>query len=117
MGRSLTVSGRTQHEETLDRERPGGDLPEPAPPVTQCTGKPGPFCRSCVPWLVRERRLVLRVALVLGLMGAFFSARLYADLRSGFEELLPDSAPSVLAARTIAPKLHNVTHLSVVLEG
>jgi hypothetical protein len=52
-----------------------------------------------------------------GLVGAFFSVRLYADLRSGFEELLPDSAPSVVAARTIAPKLHNVTHLSVVLEG
>ncbi len=110
------MSGRAQ-EETRQRERPDAGLPEPAPPLTQCTGKPGPFCRACVPWLVRERRLVLRVALAVGLLGAFFSARLYADLRSGFEELLPDSAPSVIAARTIAPRLHNVTHLSVVLEG
>ena len=110
------MSGRTQ-QPTLDRERPDAGLPEPEPPVTQCTGKPGPFCRVGVPWLVRERRLVLRVALAVGLVGAIFSARLYADLRSGFEELLPDSAPSVVAARTIAPRLHNVTHLSVVLEG
>ena len=108
------MSGRTQ---LSTRERPAAGLPEPDPPLTQCTGKPGPFCRVCVPWLVRERRLVLRVALVVGLLGAFFSARLYADLRSGFEELLPDGAPSVVAARTIAPKLHNVTHLSVVLAG
>ncbi len=96
----------------------GSALPqEPPPPDTGATGRPGPFCRNCLPWLVRERRLVLSVALVVGLAGAYFSARLYANLRSGFEELLPDSARSVIAARTIAPKLHNVTHLSVVLEG
>ena len=97
---------------------PGPALPqEPPPPDTRATGRPGPFCRTCVPWLVRERRLVLWIALAVGLAGAFFSARLYANLRSGFEELLPDSAKSVIAARTIAPRLHNVTHLSVVLEG
>ena len=90
---------------------------EPPPPDTGATGRPGPFCRNCLPWLVRRRRLVLSVALVVGLAGAFFSARLYMNLRSGFEELLPDNAPSVVAARTIAPKLHNVTHLSVIVEG
>ena len=100
------------------RHGPSRALPEePPPPITGATGRPGPFCTHCVPWLVRERRLVLSVALVVGLVGAFFSARLYANLRSGFEELLPDNARSVVAARTIAPKLHNVTHLSVVLEG
>lgn len=99
-------------------ERPAGGLPlEPPPPDTHATGQPGPFCRTCVPWLVRERRLVLAVALLVGMVSAFYSAKLYANLRSGFEELLPDSAPSVAAARTIAPRLHNVTHLSVVLEG
>jgi len=97
---------------------PAQALPqEPPPPDTRCTGKPGPFCRRCVPWLVRERRLVLWIALVVGLVSAFFGARLYANLRSGFEELLPDNAPSVVAARTIAKRLHNVTHLSVILEG
>ncbi len=70
-----------------------------------------------VSFLLRNRRAVLLVALVAWAAGAWFSARLYGDLRSGFEELLPDTAPSVVAARTIANKLHNVTHLSVVLEG
>lgn len=68
-------------------------------------------------WLVANRRAVLWVAAVLSLAGAGFSVRLYANLRSSLEELLPDSAPSVVAARTIGPKLHNVTHLSVILEG
>ncbi len=78
---------------------------------------PGPVCRVLVPWLVRRRRLVLLAALVVSAVASIFGTRLYLNLRSGFEELLPDTAPSVRAARTIAPKLHSVTHLSVVFEG
>jgi predicted RND superfamily exporter protein len=78
---------------------------------------PGRVCRAFVPWVVRHRRAVLSAALLVSLVSAVFAAKLYSNLRSGFEELLPDTAPSVIAARTIGPKLHNVTHLSVVLEG
>jgi predicted RND superfamily exporter protein len=70
-----------------------------------------------VPWLVRRRQVVLALALVAWAAGAFFTVRLYSNLRSGFEELLPDTAPSVVAARTIQKKLHNVNHLAVVFEG
>ncbi len=80
-------------------------------------GRPGPICCALVPWLVRQRRAVLGVATLVFIVGAFFSVKLYSNLRSGFEELLPDTAPSVKAARTVAKKLHNVTHLSVVFEG
>lgn len=80
-------------------------------------GKPGPCCRTLVPWLVRHRWLVLALALLAFLAGSYFTVRLYSNLRSGFEELLPDNAPSVKVARTVAKKLHNVTHLSVVFEG
>jgi uncharacterized protein len=73
--------------------------------------------RALVPWLVRHRRPVLLVALVAWAVGALLSAKLYSNLRSGFEDLLPDTAPSVIAARTLGPKLHTVTHLSVVFEG
>jgi predicted RND superfamily exporter protein len=92
-------------------------LREPSPPETGCSGQPGPCCRTLVPWLVRRRGLVLWAALLVSLTAAFFGAKLYSDLRSGFEELLPDSAPSVVAARTLGPKLHNVTQLSIVFEG
>ncbi len=78
---------------------------------------PGRVCHAVVPWLVRHRRPVLLTALAVSLVASAFAARLYSNLRSGFEELLPDTAPSVVAARTIGPKLHNVTHLAVVLEG
>ncbi len=73
--------------------------------------------RRLVPWLIRRRRGMLLAAVLLGLVGTFFSVRLYSDLRSEVEELLPSDAPSVVAARRWGPKLHNVTHLSVVLEG
>jgi uncharacterized membrane protein YdfJ with MMPL/SSD domain len=67
--------------------------------------------RALVPWLVRHRRPVLIVALLAWAAGAVLSAKLYSNLRSGFEDLLPDTAPSVIAARTLGPKLHTVTHL------
>ena len=68
-------------------------------------------------WLIRHRRPVLAIAALASLAAGAFAVRLYANLRSGFEELLPDTAPSVVAARTIGPRLHTVTHLSVVLQG
>jgi uncharacterized membrane protein YdfJ with MMPL/SSD domain len=76
-----------------------------------------PRARKLARWLVHRRVPVLAAALTVLVVGAAFTARLYGDLRSGFEELLPDGAASVIAARTIAPRLHNVTNLSVVLEG
>jgi uncharacterized protein len=77
----------------------------------------GVVTRTLVPWLVRHRRPVLAVAFVAWAVGALFTAKLYSNLRSGFEDLLPDTAPSVIAARTLGPKLHTVTHLSIVFEG
>jgi len=70
-----------------------------------------------VEFLVRHRRPVLLLALLATVVGGYFTSRLYADLRSSIEELLPENAPSVVAARTLGPKLHNVTHLSIVFEG
>ncbi|MFO0582542.1 MAG: MMPL family transporter [Anaeromyxobacter sp.] len=75
------------------------------------------LAHALVPGLVRHRRVVLGAALVLFVLGTVFSVRLYANLRSGFEELLPDTAPSVAAARTLGPKLYSVSTLSVVITG
>jgi len=103
----------------LDRgpEPQGGFPAEPPPPETGATGRPGFVCRVCVPWFVRRRRVVIALAALAWVAGTFFSAKLYANLHSGFEELLPDTAPSVIAARTLGPKLHTVTHLSIIFEG
>ena len=90
---------------------------EPPPPECGATGRPGPVCRVLVPWLVRHRRLVLALAALAFAGGTFFSTKLYSNLRSGFEELLPDTAPSVVAARTVARRLRNVTHLSIIFQG
>ncbi len=84
---------------------------------TEAGGRHGPVCCRLVPWLLRRRRPVLWAALALSLAGTWCSALLYSDLRSDVEELLPESALSVVAARTVSPKLHSLIHLSVVLEG
>lgn len=73
--------------------------------------------QALVPWLIRRRHGVLVAAALLGLVGTCFSVLLYSDLRSEVEELLPSDAPSVVAARRWGPKLHDVTLLSLVLEG
>ncbi len=70
-----------------------------------------------VPWLVRKRKAVLGAALLLTLVSSIFAVRLYSDLRSGIEELLPETAPSVLAAKSLGGKLRSFSRLSVVLEG
>jgi uncharacterized protein len=75
------------------------------------------LAQRLVPWLIRRRRAVLGGALLLTLVSGFFSAKLYGNLRSDLEELLPATAPSVLAAKSIGPKLHPVNNLFLVLEG
>ena len=60
---------------------------------------------------------MLWAALACTVVSGAFSARLYGDLRSGLEEMLPETAPSVIAARTLGPRLHGATRLSVDLEG
>ncbi len=73
--------------------------------------------RRLIPWLIRRRRAVLAAALLLTLLSGFYSAKLYGNLRSDLEELLPATAPSVLAAKSIGPKLHPVNNLFLVLDG
>ena len=73
--------------------------------------------RRLTGFLIREKRPVLLFAALLTLIGTNFAAHLYANLHSEIEELLPVNAPSVIAAKVLGPQLHNVNHLSVVLEG
>ena len=100
-----------------ERSGPAGEEPGSPPGRQGPEGAARLAAHVVVPWLVRRRRPVLLAALIALVAGTFFTGRLYGSLRSGFEELLPDSAPSVVAIRTDGPKLHGVTHLSVVVTG
>jgi uncharacterized protein len=75
------------------------------------------LAQRLIPWLIRRRRAVLTLALLFTLVSGFYSAKLYGNLRSDLEELLPATAPSVLAAKSIGPKLHPVNNLFLVLDG
>ncbi|HMK74303.1 MAG TPA: MMPL family transporter [Myxococcaceae bacterium] len=70
-----------------------------------------------IPWLVRHRHAMLVGALLLTLASSVYAAKLYSNLRSDLEELLPETAPSVLAVKKVGPKLHPVNNLFIVLEG
>jgi len=73
--------------------------------------------RRLIPGLIRRRALILWSTAGIAAISTFFSALLYADLRSGLEELLPETAPSVVAIRTVTPRLHSTARLSIDLEG
>ena len=75
------------------------------------------LARQLVPWLVKRRARVLGAACALSALALVGAVHLYRDLRSGLEELLPESAPSVEAVRAVTPLLHSNARLSVGLEG
>ncbi|NBD09626.1 MULTISPECIES: RND family transporter [Corallococcus] len=75
------------------------------------------FAHAFVSGLVRHRRAILGIAALMSVVGVALTVSLYGDLRSEVEELLPSTAPSVVSARVLGPRLYDVNHLSVVLEG
>ncbi len=66
-------------------------------------------------FLSRHGRWVLLVGLALTLVAGLRTVRTYAALKSDLEELLPESAPSVTALRTLRERLPGIRHLGVVV--
>ena len=64
---------------------------------------------------LRHPLAVTLVALATLLPAGFFASRL--QIRSSFKELLPESRPSVVEMRRIAPRLAGVSTLVVAIEG
>jgi hypothetical protein len=58
---------------------------------------PGAVTRRFVAWTVRHGKWLWAVALLLAIPASWRTATLYRHLRSEIEELLPRSAPSVVA--------------------
>lgn len=71
-----------------------------------------PFTR----FLLRYPRSILLVAFALAVVGGVRTVLTYSNLRSELEELLPRSAPSVLALEKARERLPGMRHLGVVVD-
>jgi uncharacterized protein len=67
--------------------------------------------------LQKQSRLILCLLAVLSAAGAFYSLQLYKNLRTDLEELLPESAPSVLDLKKGSNRFSGMNHLEVVIES
>lgn len=77
---------------------------------------PTPRVAAITAFLVRRRSSVLLVAALLAAVAAYRTVLTYAALRSDLEELLPETAPSVGALRTLRERLPGLRHLGVVVD-
>jgi hypothetical protein len=65
--------------------------------------------------VLRYRTWILAVGAVLLVVCGARTAKTYAALRSDLEELLPETAPSVVAIRELRARLPGIRHLGVVV--
>ncbi|HEY5147086.1 MAG TPA: MMPL family transporter, partial [Polyangiaceae bacterium] len=81
------------------------------------SGLPGPRSHAFVAWVLRWGTWLWIGALVLAVPATWRTAQLYAHLRSEIEQLLPRSAPSVLAIDELRARLPGLQHLGVVVDA
>jgi uncharacterized protein len=84
--------------------------------MIESRGRPGPRSRAFVAWTLRWGKWLWIAALVIAVPATWRTALLYAHLRSEIEELLPRSAPSVLAIDELRARLPGLQHLGVVVD-
>src|SRR6185369_9886212 len=77
---------------------------------------PGAFTRRFVSWTVRHGKLLWALALLLAIPASWRTANLYRHLRSELEELLPRSAPSVVAIDELRHRMAGLQYLGVLVE-
>jgi len=65
--------------------------------------------------ILRRSEAICALGLLLGIAGAYFTFRLYSDLRTGLEELLPSTSPSVVDYQRIGTRLKSVENLVVLI--
>jgi uncharacterized protein len=79
-------------------------------------GQPGPRARAFVAWTMRWGTWLWLAALLLAIPSTWKTAHLYMHLRSELEQLLPRSAPSVVAIDELRARLPGLQHLGVVVD-
>jgi len=77
---------------------------------------PGPRVEAFVDWTIRWGKWLWIATLVLAVPATWRTANLYAHLRTELEQLLPRSAPSVVAIDELKRRLPGLQHLGVVVD-
>ena len=94
----------------MDEHRDGASIGSSQP-----HGGPGERTHRFVRWAVRHGRLLWLVALALAVPSTVALVRLYKNLTSEVEELLPRNAPSVTAVEELRQRLPGLSTLGVVV--
>lgn len=68
-------------------------------------------------FLMKYHHLVLAISLLTAIAGAVYSIKLYKNLRTDLEELLPVNAQSVKDVREVVKRVGGFNHLSIVIES
>jgi uncharacterized protein len=84
--------------------------------VSATRGEPGPRARAFVRWTLRWGVWVWAATLAAAVPATWRTAQLYAHLRSELEQLLPRSAPSVIAIDELRARIAGLQHLGVVVD-
>ena len=77
---------------------------------------PGAFTRRFVSWTVRYGKGLWVLAILLAIPATWRTANLYRHLRSEIEELLPRSAPSVVAVDELRQRMAGLQYLGVLVD-
>jgi predicted RND superfamily exporter protein len=77
---------------------------------------PGAITRRFVAWTVRHGKWLWAIALLLAIPASWRTATLYRHLRSEIEELLPRSAPSVVAIDELRHRMAGLQYLGVLVD-
>ena len=77
---------------------------------------PGAITRRFVSWTVRHGKLLWAIAILLAIPATWRTATLYRHLRSEIEELLPRSAPSVVAIDELRQRMAGLQYLGVLVD-
>jgi predicted RND superfamily exporter protein len=77
---------------------------------------PGAFTRRFVSWTLRHGKLLWAIAFLLAIPATWRTTTLYRHLRSEIEELLPRSAPSVVAVDELRHRMAGLQYLGVLVD-
>jgi len=77
---------------------------------------PGAITRRFVSWTLRHGKLLWALAFLLAIPASWRTANLYRHLRGEIEELLPRSAPSVVAIDELRHRMAGLQYLGVLVE-